>query len=165
MDVIAYRDIKPGEEIFLSYAPLNILSDDRADLILGTWGFQCKCALCEDQTAQHKSDSRRRQIDRILEEMSMPEVRTLQLVNDLEDELEELLDEEGLDAQRGDLYGIISRAHSELGDLKGALKVAEKGAGLQEHYKGWDDFRTWQAKRFVEWLKMRIRMKAAQKKA
>lgn len=126
---------------------------------MGTWGFQCKCPLCEDQTAQHRSDSHRRQIDRILEELSMPQVRTLQLVKDLSDELEELLDEEGLDAQRGDLYGIISRVHGEMGDLKGALRVAEKGAGLQEYYKGWDDIRTFQAKRFVEILKMRLKRK------
>lgn len=136
---------------------MNILSDDRADLIMGTWGFQCKCALCANEVQTHVSDAHRRQMDRIMEELDMTEVRTPVLVADLADELEEMIDEEGLDAQRGDIYGILSRVYSEMGDFRGALRYAEKGSQKQEHYKGWDDVRTWQARRFVDILKMRIR--------
>lgn len=93
-----------------------------------------------------------------MEELNMPEVRSPQLVAELIDELEDIIDFEGLQAQRGDLYGIVSRVFSEMGDYTSALRYAETGSSLQEFYKGWDDGRTWNAKRFVEYLKMKIRM-------
>ncbi|ROT40452.1 hypothetical protein SODALDRAFT_270606 [Sodiomyces alkalinus F11] len=164
MDVIAYRDIQPGEEITVSYAPLNILAEDRADMILSHWSFQCKCPLCSSESEIYLSDMQRRQLDRIIEELDLPEVRTPQLVANLVEELEEIIDAEGLAAQRGDIYGIVSKVYSEMGDLREALRYAQVGSGLQEHFKGWDDRRTWNAKRFVEYLKMKIRMEEQEKK-
>ncbi|KAM0273219.1 hypothetical protein ACHAQH_008387 [Verticillium albo-atrum] len=156
MEVIAYHDIQAGEEITISYAPMNLLSDDRRDMIISSWGFECKCPICADDGEMYLSDMHRRQLDRIMEELAMPEVRTPSLVTELVGEMEDMIDDEALDSQRGDLYGVVSRVWSEIGDFAQALRYAERGMGLHEYYRGVDDTSTWQAKRFVEFLKMKI---------
>ncbi|KAM0335059.1 hypothetical protein ACHAQA_000093 [Verticillium albo-atrum] len=159
MEIVAYRDIKAGEELTVSYAPLHLMSDDRRDLIISTWGFECKCSLCSNDGELYLSDMHRRQLDRIMEELALPEVRTPALVTELVGELEDMIDDEALDVQRGDLYGVVSRVWSELGDFGEALRYAERGVGLHEYYKGADDSNTWQARRFVEYLKLKLRGK------
>ncbi|KAG7134325.1 SET domain-containing protein 5 like [Verticillium longisporum] len=156
MEVIAYHDIKAGEEITISYAPMHLLSDDRRDMIISSWGFECKCPICTDEGEMYLSDMHRRQLDRIMEELAMPEVRTPALVSELVSEMEDMIDDEALDSQRGDLYGVVSRVWSEVGDYAKALRYAERGMGLHEYYRGIDDSSTWQAKRFVDFLKMKI---------
>ena len=44
--LLAYRDIKAGEELFISYVDDELDYDDR-QFDLRTYGFQCKCTKCE----------------------------------------------------------------------------------------------------------------------
>ncbi|KAF3352477.1 hypothetical protein VdG1_08928 [Verticillium dahliae VDG1] len=181
MEVIAYHDIKAGEEITISCKtspalalrcaalpcppqtadtiqtrPCTSSPTARRDMIISSWGFECKCPICTDEGEMYLSDMHRRQLDRIMEELAMPEVRTPALVSELVSEMEDMIDDEALDSQRGDLYGVVSRVWSEVGDYAKALRYAERGMGLHEYYRGIDDSSTWQAKRFVDFLKMKI---------
>lgn len=140
-----------------------MLTEERANALLSHWSIKCQCPVCASESEIYISDMQRRQLDRILEELDLPDVRTPQLVASLVEELEEIIDAEGLAADRGDIYGVVSRVYQEMGDYPTALRYADIGSKLQEQYKGWDDRRTWNAKRFVEYLKMRIRMNEQEK--
>lgn len=58
-EVVAIRDIEPGEEITHSYAPLGNPREYRREAIKA-WGFNCTCSLCTAPEAEIKrSDARR----------------------------------------------------------------------------------------------------------
>jgi len=65
MEVIALRDIHPGEEIVQSYldASLASTSDERRKRIKDEWSFACTCPICAGAGVA-ASDDRRRQIRR-----------------------------------------------------------------------------------------------------
>ncbi|KAB5572149.1 hypothetical protein GE09DRAFT_1282611 [Coniochaeta sp. 2T2.1] len=62
MEVVAFRDIEPGEEITHSYTPLGLTQTERQD-VLKEWGFTCQCPLCSSsRRAIQQSDRRRNRI-------------------------------------------------------------------------------------------------------
>ncbi|KAK0707160.1 hypothetical protein B0T21DRAFT_341295 [Apiosordaria backusii] len=147
MEIVAYRDISPGEELSISYAPLNILSTDRSEL-LKWWGFTCTCALCQNPTAIKKSDKQRNRIQALLEEFDTPSKLTEEKIS----EIEELVREEGMEGQMGDLYNIIGNVYAQRGELKKAKEYGKKGVMWLKRYAGADSERTEMAKGFVKRL-------------
>ncbi|KAK4224916.1 N-lysine methyltransferase SMYD2 [Podospora fimiseda] len=140
MEVVAYRDIQPGEEIFISYAPLNILSKDRRKF-LQLWGFNCTCSLCADPVASRHSDHQRARVQELLEELDNPKARTPEKVlNNLRD-IEGLAEKEGMTAQIGDLYGIVANIFVEMGEMKLARKYANVAVKNLKWYAGFDSER------------------------
>ncbi|KAK3986343.1 hypothetical protein QBC44DRAFT_140287 [Cladorrhinum sp. PSN332] len=151
MEVVAYRDISPGEELSISYAPLNILSKDRHAL-LQLWGFNCTCSLCADPVASKHSDTQRARIQEILEDLDKPESRTPEkLVANIR-EVEELAEKEGMTAQIGDLYGIIANIFLEIGDSERAREYGETAVRNLRWYAGFDSERAVGAMEFRERL-------------
>ncbi|KAK4198989.1 hypothetical protein QBC40DRAFT_330059 [Triangularia verruculosa] len=147
MEVVAYKDISPGEELSISYAPLNILSTDRSEL-LKWWGFTCTCALCQNPTAIKKSDKQRNRIQALLEEFDTPSKLTEPKIA----EIEELVREEGMEGQMGDLYNIIGNVYAQRGEMKKAKEYGKKGVVWLSWYAGGDSERISIAKAFVERL-------------
>ncbi|KAK3349746.1 hypothetical protein B0T25DRAFT_505015 [Lasiosphaeria hispida] len=141
VEVVAYRDIERGEELSLSYIPLNLLSEQRQDVIKG-WGFNCTCALCRDTEATKVSDSHRARIQAIFDELDAPENRTHEKVQAAMTELEELVEEEGLAAQIGDLHTIFADLYLDMGDSQKAREHAGLALGMLRQFAGWDNDRT-----------------------
>ncbi|KAK4175179.1 hypothetical protein QBC36DRAFT_355362 [Triangularia setosa] len=147
MEIVAYKDISPGEELSISYAPLNILSTDRSEL-LKWWGFTCTCALCQNPTAIKKSDKQRNRIQALLEEFDTPSKLTEEKIA----EIEELVREEGMEGQMGDLYNIVGNVYAQKGEIKRAKEYGTKGVVWLKRYAGADSERTHMAKGFVKRL-------------
>ncbi|KAM7187072.1 N-lysine methyltransferase SMYD2 [Naviculisporaceae sp. PSN 640] len=119
MEVVAYTDIQPGEELSLSYLPLNLHYRERQATLLQNWGFKCTCSLCNHphperegsaQEARRISDRRRQRIGDILQELSSTKAAKLtsKKVQKRVKEIEELVSKEGLHSQIGDLYGMVA---------------------------------------------------------
>ncbi|KAI2472254.1 SET domain-containing protein [Annulohypoxylon bovei var. microspora] len=168
MEVIAYRDIEPGEELTFSCQsppakndlqsltprtdlPLNLVSEQRQTLIR-EWGFNCTCSLCTSPKDTAISDRRRGRIQDLLAELDDPKIRKHALVKKRVDEILDLCEKEGLAAQIGDFYSIVAEVYSSMGDLKLARKFGELAVKELKHYAGYDHERTKSATLFLETL-------------
>ncbi|KAI1379903.1 SET domain-containing protein [Hypoxylon crocopeplum] len=151
MEVVAYRDIKPGEELTFSYTPLNLLSEQRQSLIR-EWGFNCTCSLCASPKDSAISDRRRGRIQDLLAELDQPKLRYHAAVKKRVDEILKLCEKEGLYAQIGDFYTIVAEVYSSMGDVGLARKYGELAVKELIHYAGYDHERTQSAARFLEGL-------------
>ncbi|KAI1408280.1 SET domain-containing protein [Hypoxylon sp. FL1857] len=157
MEVVAYRDIQPGEELTFSYLPLNLQSEQRQTLIR-EWGFNCTCSLCTSAAETAVSDRRRGRIQDLLAELDRPEIRNHAAVKRRVDEILDLCDKEGLAAQVGDFYAIVAELYSNMGDLDLAKKYGELAVKELTHYAGYDHERTRSATLFLENLRGRARV-------
>ncbi|CAK7204001.1 SET and MYND domain-containing protein 3 [Sporothrix eucalyptigena] len=66
--IVAVRDIRPGEELSVSYVDLMLPSAERKERLRG-WGFECSCALCRDEKASAAADARLEEINALTEKM------------------------------------------------------------------------------------------------
>lgn len=66
------RDIKAGEELFLSYFPLNWSLQERTERLQQDYGFQCSCERCNLEKIWESEDSEGEEIseDELKEEHS-----------------------------------------------------------------------------------------------
>ncbi|KAI8956815.1 SET domain-containing protein [Daldinia sp. FL1419] len=151
MEVVAYRDIEPGEELTFSYLPLNLLSEQRQSLIK-EWGFNCTCSLCTSPEASAVSDRHRARIQELLSDLDLPEKQNHKDVEKMVEEILDLCEKESLAAQVGDVYGIIAEVYSTMGDVDSARKYAELAVKELKHYAGYDHQRTRSAVKFLESL-------------
>ncbi|KAI1460192.1 SET domain-containing protein [Annulohypoxylon moriforme] len=149
MEVVAYRDIEPGEELTFSYLPLNLQSEQRQSLIR-EWGFNCSCSLCASAEETAISDCRRGRIQELLAELDDPEIRKPALVKKRVDEILDLCRKEGLAAQVGDFYTIAAEVYLSMGDLGLAREYGELAVKELKHYAGYDHERTKSATSFLE---------------
>ncbi|KAI2634995.1 SET domain-containing protein [Hypomontagnella submonticulosa] len=151
MEVVAYRDIEPGEELTFSYTPLNLLSEQRQSLIR-EWGFNCTCSLCSSPDESAASDRRRSRIQELLAELDSPDMRSHAAIQKKVDEILSLCAKEGLAAQVGDFHTIVAELYSGLGDLNLARRHAELAVKELMHYAGHDHERTLSALSFLKKL-------------
>ncbi|KAK0619545.1 hypothetical protein B0T14DRAFT_566384 [Immersiella caudata] len=151
VEAVAYKDIQPGEEVSVSYLPLNLLTEQRTQLIK-EWGFNCTCSLCTNPQLFKGSDKNRDRIQQILESLDHNENRTQAKVQAAVDEVEELVVKEGLAGQLGDFHGIIADIYLNVGDLKKARKYGKSAVKLLGHYAGVDNMRTDRAVAFLREL-------------
>ncbi|KAI1204898.1 SET domain-containing protein [Annulohypoxylon truncatum] len=154
MEVVAYKDIEPGEELTFSYLPLNLVSEQRKALIR-EWGFNCSCSLCTDSKETAISDRRRGRIQDLLAELDDPDIRKPAPVKKRVDEILDLCEKEGLAAQIGDFYTIVAEVYSSMGDLELATKYGELAVKELKHYAGYDHERTKSATSFLEKLRIK----------
>ena len=159
MDVVAYRDIKEGEELTFSYLPLNLPRETRQEMIRG-WGFNCTCSLCSASAAEvETSDRQRLRIQDVLASFDDPVNHTHDKVHRALDEVLELVGREGMEAQIGDFYGIIARIYRDMGDLERAVEYARMAVKEIRHYAGFDNERTVDAERFWDEVEGQFRRK------
>ncbi|KAK1992041.1 hypothetical protein LX36DRAFT_645412 [Colletotrichum falcatum] len=146
LEVVAYKDILPGEELSISYSMLNMLYKDRKRS-LREWGFDCACALCSSPTAVAASDARRARLQAVLAALEGPEASSSPpAVAELADELGRLAAREGLEAQAGEFYGTVARAYARAGEAGAARRYAAAAADRLERFAGYDDDRTARAR-------------------
>ncbi|KAK2774939.1 hypothetical protein CKAH01_12992 [Colletotrichum kahawae] len=149
LEVVAYRDIQPGEELSISYSPLNMLYADR-QRTLQAWGFNCTCSLCSSASAVAVSDARRGRMQEIVSAFSNNN-RVFRssppaLMAALAEELEGVLEEEGLSAQKGDFYDMVARAYVDMGEVETGRRYARLAVEKLVHFAGYDDERTERAR-------------------
>ncbi|KAH9899047.1 SET domain-containing protein [Xylariomycetidae sp. FL2044] len=156
MEVVAYRDVEKGEELTFSYTPLNLLSHQRRPMIEG-WGFNCTCSLCSSPKDLDISDRQRNRIQKLLVELDQPEIRTHEKVHERIVEITELCVREGITAQLGDFYNIISDIYLDMGDVGLARKYGEMAVKELRYYAGYDHERTEKAMLFLETLEAKKR--------
>lgn len=166
MEVIAYRDIEPGEELTFSCKsvprnkrgsmlicgvdlPLNLLSEQRQSLIR-EWGFNCTCSLCSSKDESAASDHRRGRIQDLLAELDLPEVRNHDAVEERVGEILDLCAKEGMAAQVGDFYTIVADVYTSMGDMRLARKYGELALKELKHFAGYDHQRTRSAIMFLK---------------
>jgi hypothetical protein len=151
-EAVAYRPVAAGEEMTLSYVPLNLLSHHRAGL-LAAWGFNCTCALCAGpSSARVQSDRQRTRIQTVLELIELPRYRNRASLAQLAAETLALCAREGMTAQTGDFHAIVARAYRGVGEPALAREHGLRAVELLRHYAGFDDERTMRAERMLEEL-------------
>ncbi|KAI1761497.1 SET domain-containing protein [Hypoxylon sp. FL1150] len=156
MEVVAYRDIEPGEELTFSYLPLNLLSEQRQSLIQ-EWGFNCTCSLCSSKEESAASDRRRGRIQDLLAELDLPEVRNHAAIENRVAEILDLCEKEGMAAQVGDFYTIVADVYSTLGDLSRARRYGELALKELKYFASYDHPRTQTTIAFLEDLDGKVR--------
>ncbi|KAI4864384.1 SET domain-containing protein [Hypoxylon rubiginosum] len=156
MEVVAYRDIEPGEELTFSYTPLNLMSEQRQSLIR-EWGFNCTCSLCASTHESAASDRRRGRIQDLLGELDRPEIRNHAAVEKRVSEILDLCEKEAMAAQVGDFYTIVAEVYSSMGDMNSARKYGELALKELKHFAGYDHDRTRSATMFLKGLDKKAR--------
>ncbi|KAI6374045.1 hypothetical protein MCOR25_003278 [Pyricularia grisea] len=133
-----------------------MLSRDRRQVLLG-WGFNCTCQLCSAPSRiLETSDANRQQIQLKLDELD--EVRQAihggrrDVVERIMKEILSLMDDEGMEAQRGDVYGIAAQVLLDMGDRDGARDYGHRAVDALGEYAGIDSERTEEAAVFLERL-------------
>ncbi|GJD02183.1 A/G-specific adenine glycosylase [Colletotrichum higginsianum] len=146
LEVVAYKNIQPGEETrWKTDSMLNMLSDDRKRT-LQEWGFNCTCALCGSPAADiAASDARRARLQQILARLT-DETATgpssAAAIGELTAEMDGVVEREGLAAQAGEFYGMVARAYARAGEAGAGARYARMAVEGMERFAGYDDERT-----------------------
>ncbi|KAK1760039.1 N-lysine methyltransferase SMYD2 [Echria macrotheca] len=149
MEVVAHRDIQPGEEITISYIPLNMQSQQRLQKIQ-SWGFNCSCSFCADERKLAESDRRRDGIEAIIHGLRQPINMSREIVSLAITRLEEMAEEEGLSSQMGDILYLVADACLSADNFQLAREVGEKALKIQKRYAGVDNERSYDVMRLLE---------------
>ncbi|KAK4192324.1 hypothetical protein QBC35DRAFT_374058 [Podospora australis] len=138
MEVVALRNIAPGEEVAHSYAPLGYTLEERK-AVLRSWGFQCRCALCSAPERERQiSDSRRErllEIHQLLNKASELQ-GGYQRVDELVREALALVDQEELQPQLVEYYQQFAKAYMAIGDLQQAREFVKAADQMWNFYGG-----------------------------
>ncbi|KAK4250070.1 hypothetical protein C7999DRAFT_38993 [Corynascus novoguineensis] len=136
MEVVALRDIRPGEEIVHSYAPLGYTYEERK-AVLQAWGFQCRCALCSASIEERNlSDRRRERLLEIHHILGQADLLGSKRVGALIIEAMGLIDQEELHPQLVEYYQQFAKAYMALSDLKRARAFVTETDKMWSLYGG-----------------------------
>ncbi|KAH9227240.1 hypothetical protein K456DRAFT_1765869 [Colletotrichum gloeosporioides 23] len=128
------------------YSPLNMLYADR-QRTLQEWGFNCTCSLCSSASAVAVSDARRGRMQEIVSALNNKVFRSSPArMAELAEEVDSILEEEGLSAQKGDFYDILARAYVDMGEVETGRRYARLAVEKLVHFAGYDDERTERAR-------------------
>ncbi|KAL2256493.1 hypothetical protein VTK26DRAFT_1588 [Humicola hyalothermophila] len=137
MEVVALRDIRAGEEIAHSYAPLGNTYQQRK-AILQAWGFRCSCPLCTASPAERDASDRRRErlveIHGILGQAS--ELGDSRRIGQLVLEAVGLIEKEELEPQLVEYYQQFAKAYIMTGDFGRAREFVKLADQLWVLYGG-----------------------------
>ncbi|KAK4185176.1 hypothetical protein QBC35DRAFT_28739 [Podospora australis] len=128
-EAVAIRDVEPGEELTISYIPIDLPIKERLSLLESHFNFQCTCKLCSaPPDKQRYSDLRRERIGSV--RSLIKKVKETSNVDDLAAELFALVEEEGLQLKLKEYDNELWIVYYQLGDVDSAIKYAE--AALKE---------------------------------
>ncbi|KAI8159118.1 hypothetical protein K4K49_004268 [Colletotrichum sp. SAR 10_70] len=117
-------------------SPLNMLYADR-QRTLQEWGFNCTCSLCSSASAVAVSDARRGRMQEIVSALNNKVFRSSPArMAELAEELDGILKEEGLSAQKGDFYDILARAYVDMGEVETGRRYARLAVEKLVHFAG-----------------------------
>ncbi|KAJ4985080.1 SET domain-containing protein 5 [Stagonosporopsis vannaccii] len=139
--VYASRNIKKGEEFFVSYIGLLSGYEERQKR-LDRYGFKCTCEACAvEQTLRQISDQRRVEISKAFTEFepqltldvptSKSARRQARKNAQASSQLAELVEKEGLADYYAKAYRIAAISHARIGDWQPATIFANKGYKLK----------------------------------
>ncbi|GAB1317671.1 SET domain-containing protein 5 [Madurella fahalii] len=151
LEAVAYVDIQPGEELSLSYLPLNLLSQDRKKMIQ-RWHFNCTCSICSSKEKTDLSDQNRLRIQAILDEFKRQKNRNRGNVEPLEKELWALVERERLEAQAGSFASIFAGIYFQMQNLDKAREYASQAVQNHTYYSGYDSDKTKSALEMLDFL-------------
>ncbi|KAI0427686.1 hypothetical protein F5Y09DRAFT_344401 [Xylaria sp. FL1042] len=125
--VVAFRDIKIGEEITISYIPLNHHREKR-QRDLRRWGFECKCSLCTASTTEIAASDYRREKIASLQESVMTAIGELDGTTAVHAtyEILALVQAEDIPTMVASQYEVLARLFWKAGDTKTATKYAQQ---------------------------------------
>ncbi|KAK1775776.1 hypothetical protein QBC45DRAFT_334640 [Copromyces sp. CBS 386.78] len=143
MEVVSYRPISSGEEIVISYTPLNLPPSDRHRYLQQNYHFTCHCPLCTSISNDPSAEShyRRQHLAELYNTMlhAKSEGFYQDAINILKDWLD-FADVEGLMPLMGEYHGMMAELYlllAERGsadgrkvDREGALREALKEARM-----------------------------------
>ncbi|KAI1171980.1 hypothetical protein F4777DRAFT_24389 [Nemania sp. FL0916] len=125
--VVAFRNIEVGEEISISYIPLNHPREKR-QRDLRRWGFECKCSLCSaSKTEIAASDYRREKIASLQEDV-MKAISELDGSTAIRSSYEilALVKAEDIPTMVASQYEVIARLFWKAGEIETATKYAQQ---------------------------------------
>ncbi|EAA28732.2 SET domain-containing protein [Neurospora crassa] len=172
MEVVSYRPIFPGEEILISYTPLNLPPSDRHNFLQQTHHFTCHCPLCtalsDDPSANTpaaESHSRRQHLNELWTTMlhAKSEGFYQDAINILKDWLD-FAEVEGLLPLMGEYHGVMAESYLMLAErgspggkevdrdlaLRGALREARMAVDAWVRLGSVDGGKTEDARAFLE---------------
>ncbi|KAI1109858.1 hypothetical protein F5Y14DRAFT_455603 [Nemania sp. NC0429] len=139
--VVAFRDIEIGEEITISYIPLNHPREKR-QRDLRRWGFECSCSLCTASKADiAASDYRREKIASLQNDVlkSISELDGASAVRAVY-EILALVEAEDIPTMVASQYEVLARLFWKAGETESATQYAQKSLDtLIDH--GYIDYR------------------------
>ncbi|KAI8953046.1 hypothetical protein F4801DRAFT_598426 [Xylaria longipes] len=125
--VVAFRDIEIGEEITISYIPMNHPREKR-QRDLRRWGFECKCSLCTaSKTEIAASDYRREKIASLQKDV-LKAIGELDGTTALRSSYEvlTLVKAEDIPTMVASQYEVLARLFWKVGDTETATKYAQQ---------------------------------------
>ncbi|KAI0804252.1 hypothetical protein GGR55DRAFT_698915 [Xylaria sp. FL0064] len=125
--VVAFRDIEAGEEITISYIPLNHPREKR-QRDLRRWGFECKCSLCTASKTEIAASDYRREKIASLQEKIMTAIGELDGTAAVRAtyEILALVQAEDIPTMVASQYEILARLFWKAGDTETATKYAQQ---------------------------------------
>ncbi|KAK1753029.1 hypothetical protein QBC47DRAFT_304211 [Echria macrotheca] len=155
MEMVALREIKPGDEIVHSYAPLGYTMQERQQT-LEAWGFRCRCEMCSAPAGQIAlSDRRRERMFEIHSTLGMAaESASLskQRIDALVREAMGIIEVEELDPQLVAYHEVFARAYMSVGDVSSARSHVMAAEEKWVYYEGEEHSNIEQIKRLWEEL-------------
>ncbi|KAK4172096.1 hypothetical protein QBC36DRAFT_197819 [Triangularia setosa] len=130
------RDVKPGEELTISYLDQLDTTENRKLRAFHAWGFDCSCAVCSGTSKQiKKSDKNLQEIKKIEEKLSG---FTDRVDKKLLERLVKLYKEEKLESKIAGGLTLVALNYNMLGDAKHAARYAKMAeeAVLREFGQG-----------------------------
>ncbi|KAJ5497288.1 hypothetical protein N7463_009275 [Penicillium fimorum] len=134
--IYTVRDIRPGEELTISYTHA-LATYKKRQLAIQTWGFNCSCATCMLSPGDRLlSDDRIQQIKHYTRELTDWSNRS-RAVPEIAEALVKLYQEENLFYYLGDGFRLAAHTYSSVCDRYQTLRMASNALvyGLQV----WDD--------------------------
>ncbi|KAI0015711.1 hypothetical protein F4780DRAFT_49156 [Xylariomycetidae sp. FL0641] len=131
--VVAARDIDEGEEISISYIPVDQTRPQR-QAALRRWGFECQCSLCSASKAEvAASDYRRTKMQTLRGElMDLIDKRDGTGAVRLTKQMIELLRAEDLPSLLAAQYEILARLYWQARDMQTAKQYAKTSLDVLE---------------------------------
>ncbi|GAP86997.1 putative mannose-6-phosphate isomerase-like protein [Rosellinia necatrix] len=125
--VVAFRDIEIGEEITISYIPLNHPREKR-QRDLRRWGFECKCSLCTASKTEIAASDYRREKIASLQENVMKAIGELDGTTAVRAayEILALVEAEDIPTMVAAQYEVLARLFWKAGETETATKYAQK---------------------------------------
>jgi hypothetical protein len=175
MEVVAHRDIQPGEEITINCehalcgpqgagvpdfdidAFLGMPHHVRRQFLLENWGFNCTCSLCRSSAEDiSASDARRLKIVQLREDIDRSKARKqYEKAAEFTNELLELYELEGLAPLMPEFYEVLSELYVEMGDLDAASRYGQMALDGWLEFKSVDNQQVESARRFLQELDRR----------
>ncbi|RBQ76610.1 hypothetical protein FVER14953_00272 [Fusarium verticillioides] len=165
MEVVAFRDIEPGEEIYINYAHSAMPSTERHQYLESDYGFNCRCSLCTlPELERATSDRHRRELEalRVDIDMALRQRRWTDAAKHASEAVLKLSEAEILAPGILDYsltplylehYEELARIYHKVGDVSTAKSYGDKALQAMLHLRGTDSYDAHELSRFLKMIR------------